>query len=241
MTSMTNELFEYHDSKLITIELEHQHLTNTFEYYHQSLLKTQDVLALLERKCGNLTVEILEKFQVGYSNRSLGISLPRPRSVQGDIIRGVLQRYALLKPNGHETFRGALLFPEFDFNGSLINVFGYRTRTNLNKKQPRLFQALSGPVIFNLGRTLKPKAYILCATPLEVLALENNGISHPVYAPWFDVKIDSYLALLSINRFTKLYWYCSHQSYKKGFESILTRYFSKTKYKLTEWEGGKDA
>ena len=56
----------------------------------------------------------------------MGRNIPRAKTAEGAAIRGSLQRVGLIKATGHELFRGCVVFPTYNNNGTVISAVGYR-------------------------------------------------------------------------------------------------------------------
>ncbi len=97
-------------------------LLTTVLCYATCLLTAVKALAYLKQNC-LLTDAGL---RIGFSDRTLGAQLPSPRSKPGQALRAQLQTVGILKPSGHETFRGMVTVPLLSTNGTVTGIYGRR-------------------------------------------------------------------------------------------------------------------
>ncbi len=91
-------------------------------FYAETLRENGDVLAFLERR-RIADPEAVTTFRLGFADRTLGLRLPEANRKAGAELRGRLQRLGVLRPSGHELFRGSLTFPVFDAGGDVAEVY----------------------------------------------------------------------------------------------------------------------
>ena len=94
-----------------------QALQQVVHYYHETLKQSPEALAYLEKR-GLSSEEMIERFQLGFANRTLGLRLPAANRKPGAEQRGRLQRLGILRESGHEHFNGSLVVPIFDRAGA---------------------------------------------------------------------------------------------------------------------------
>ncbi|MGH9266849.1 MAG: hypothetical protein ACRD0D_01595 [Acidimicrobiales bacterium] len=111
-------------------------------FYHQTLRESGEALGFLERRrIGH--PEAVERFGLGFANRTLGYRLPDKKRVPGADIRGRLQRVGVLRPSGHEHFAGSLVVPVVN-EGVVREVYGRKVGEKLRAGTP-LHLYLPGP------------------------------------------------------------------------------------------------
>ena len=98
-------------------------LGQVIDYYHETLNESPEALSYLDSR-GLNNPELIERFKLGYANRTLGYRLPLKNRKEGAAIRGRLQELGILRDTGHEHFRGSLVAPVFDSNGRIAEVYG---------------------------------------------------------------------------------------------------------------------
>ncbi len=155
-------------------------LTQTMKLYHQCLLQNERARQYLsDRKL--LDDQALTTFQLGFVDRSLGLELKKLSEFDEDVNRGVLQRLGLIKPSGHEFFRGAIVFPIGDDDKQIVGCYGRRLTDKLRSKSPvHLSWQATGAAFFNLQALVEHEDVIYCKSPLEVLSWWQFGIKNAI-------------------------------------------------------------
>jgi DNA primase catalytic core len=102
-----------------------QLMQQVMEYYHNTLLKTPPALEYLKKR-GILDQEAVDKFRIGFSNRSLGSRIPGRDHKAGEEMRKKLQAIGILGDTGREHFTGCIVFPIADEHGKVTCVYGRR-------------------------------------------------------------------------------------------------------------------
>jgi DNA primase catalytic core len=99
----------------VTITADEQELLKqVVKYYHQTLKKSPEALTYLKNR-GITSGEIIERYQIGFANRTLGLRLPERNRKNGIEIRARLQNAGILrKESGHEHFNGSIVVPITD-------------------------------------------------------------------------------------------------------------------------------
>jgi hypothetical protein len=145
-------------------------------YYHQTLLESEEALAYLERR-GLRSVEAVERFRLGYANRTLGYRLPAKNRRDGDEIRSRLQRLGILRRSGHEHLTGSLVVPVFDERGQVVEMYGRKLNDNLRAGTP-LHLYLPGPHrgVWNVEALGAGEEVIVCEALLDALTFWVHGI-----------------------------------------------------------------
>jgi DNA primase len=104
-------------------------LKRVIDYYHECLKSSPEALAYLESR-GLQSAELIERFKLGYANRTLGYRLPECNRKAGAEIREQLQTIGILRKSGHEHFSGSLILPVRDENGVISEVYGDKPGTD---------------------------------------------------------------------------------------------------------------
>ncbi len=125
-------------------------LSQVVGYYHRTLKQSPEALAYLEER-GIRSQEAIERFQLGFANRTLNYLLPPNGTKAGFDARERLQRLGVLRETGHEHFNGSLVVPIFGAAGEVLGMYGRKITPNLRKGTP-LHLYLPGPHrgVFNL-------------------------------------------------------------------------------------------
>lgn len=144
-------------------------------YYHHTLKESPEALAYLEKR-GLVHPELVDRFQLGYSNRTLGLRLPLMNRKSGFEVRTRLQRLGLFRDSGHEHFVGSLVIPVFDEAGHVTEIYGRKIRDDLRPGTP-LHLYLPGPHrgVFNAESLKGQEEVILCEALIDALTFWCAG------------------------------------------------------------------
>ena len=91
--------------------------------------------------------EMLERFKLGFSNRTLCYRLPAKNRVEGAELRTRLQALGVLRDSGHEHFRGSVVIPILGESGEVLAqpgdprltpIGGMLRRTRLDQLKTRI-------------------------------------------------------------------------------------------------------
>jgi DNA primase catalytic core len=110
-------------------------LDQVVSYYHETLKASPEALAYLKSR-GLDHPELVEKFRLGFANRTLGLRLPDKRRKEGAQIREQLEKLGLYRGSGHEHFNGSLVIPVLDEQGHVTEVYGRKINDGLRAGTP---------------------------------------------------------------------------------------------------------
>ncbi|VAW75807.1 hypothetical protein MNBD_GAMMA12-1364 [hydrothermal vent metagenome] len=151
-------------------ELLHQ----VINYYHETLKSTPVALKTLQ-KMGIDKSEVIDQFKLGLSDRTFGHLLPEKNRREGAALRGRLQRLGILKPSGHELFRGSLVVPVFE-NGVVKQIYGYKLSKKLRPGTPvHTYLSESSHGLFNSKAVQTCDEVIICSSMVDVLTFWCAG------------------------------------------------------------------
>jgi DNA primase catalytic core len=152
-----------------------QLLHQAIGYYHDTLKQSPEALVYLEKR-GLKNSEMVERFKLGYANRTLGLRLPVKATKPGKEIRARLERLGLFRESGHEHFTGSLVIPIFDEGGNVTEVYGRKLRDDLKPGTP-MHLYLPGPHrgVWNLEALQASKEIILCEALIDALTFWCAG------------------------------------------------------------------
>ena len=143
-------------------------------YYHERLKQTPQARAYLTGR-GLDSDELIDHFQIGYADRSLGLRLPESNRKEGAALRSQLMRLGLWRENGREHFHGCIVVPLRDAAGRGVSLYGRRTWQRSNAKH--LYPP--GPHRGLLNREcLNQPEIILCEAVLDALTFWVNGFKN---------------------------------------------------------------
>lgn len=143
-------------------------------YYHDTLKQSPEALAYLDQR-GIGSEEAIDRFGLGFANRTLGLRLPAMNRKAGAEVRTRLQRLGVLRASGHEHFNGSLVIPVCDAAGHVVEVYGRKITPNLRPGTP-LHLYLPGPHrgVWN-AEALGSKELILCESLIDALTFWTAG------------------------------------------------------------------
>jgi len=144
-------------------------------YYHETLQASPAALDYL-RKRGIESEEAIERFQLGYADRSLGLRLPAKNRKVGDELRSRLAKLGILRETGHEHFNGCLVIPIIN-RGEVVGMYGRKILDNL-RPGTAYHLYLPGPHrgVWNLEALAESKEIILCESLIDGLTFWCAGL-----------------------------------------------------------------
>jgi DNA primase len=144
-------------------------------YYHETLKQSPDALAYLEAR-GLVHGELVERFRLGYANRTLGLRLPEKNRKEGAEIRARLTRLGIIRETGHEHFNGSLVVPVMDAAGNVAGMYGRKIRDDLRVGTPKHLY-LPGPHsgVWNADGLAASKEVILCEAVIDAMTFWCAG------------------------------------------------------------------
>jgi DNA primase len=150
-------------------------LRQVVHYYHETLKESPEALRYLESR-GLTHPEMIERFKLGFANRTLGYRLPEKNRKAGAEMRGRLQSLGILRDSGHEHFNGSLVIPILDLEGNLLGMYGRKITPALREGTP-LHLYLPGPHrgVWNEEALKASKEIILCESLIDALTFWCAG------------------------------------------------------------------
>jgi DNA primase catalytic core len=106
-------------------------------YYHRTLKDSPEAERYLVKR-GLQSGEIIDRFKLGYANRTLSLHLPASNRVDGDAQRTRLKELGILRNQkpGHEHFNGSLVVPVFNLDGEVVEMYGRKITSSLREGTP---------------------------------------------------------------------------------------------------------
>ena len=153
-------------------------LLQVASYYHETLKETPEALKYLESR-GLKSSEMIERFRMGFANRTLGYRLPEKNRVAGAELRGRLAKAGILRESGHEHFNGSVVIPVFNLEGEVVEMYGRKITRALRENTP-LHSYLPGPLrgVWNEEALAVSKEIILCEALIDALTFWCAGFRH---------------------------------------------------------------
>jgi DNA primase catalytic core len=149
-------------------------LRQVTEYYHKRLLESPPALAYLQKR--GVTKEAVDLFQLGFADRTLGLTLPEGNRKAGADIRARLMKVGIIRAeSGHEHLNGCVVFPLRDGHDAPVGLYGRKILDNL-RPGTAYHLYLPGPHrgLFNRA-ALASREIILCESILDALAFWCAG------------------------------------------------------------------
>ncbi len=153
-------------------------LRRVVDYYHATLKESPEALQYLASR-GLQHAEAVERFKLGFANRTLGYRLPAKNRKEGAEIRERLQALGVIRPSGHEHLNGSLVVPVFDEEGRVAELYGRKITQGLRPGTP-LHLYLPGPHrgVWNVEALQASREVILCESLLDALTFWCAGFRH---------------------------------------------------------------
>jgi DNA primase catalytic core len=173
---------------------ERELLRQVIGYYHDTLKQSPEALRYLESR-GIRSQEAIERFRLGFANRTLGLRLPESNRKEGGAIRERLQRIGILRESGHEHFNGSLVIPVIDESGHVTEVYGRKIRDDL-RPGTTYHLYLPGPHrgVWNVEALAACKEVILCEALIDALTFWCAGYRNVTAAYGVEGFTDDHLA-----------------------------------------------
>ena len=152
-------------------------LAQVIGYYHQTLKESPEALGYLEKR-GLVHPELVDRFKLGYANRTLGYRLPAMNRKAGQEIRSRLQKLGVLRDSGHEHLNGSLVVPILGEGGEVLGAYGRKiTPAHQLRAGTPLHLYLPGPHrgVFNVEAVVSSKEVVLCESLIDALTFWCAG------------------------------------------------------------------
>jgi DNA primase catalytic core len=153
-------------------------LDQVIEFYHETLLASPEALAYLDKRgLGNR--ELIERFRLGYANRTLAYRLAPKQYKAGAESRSALQRVGILRESGHEHLNGSIVVPLFHTDESgrhVVGAYGRKLLDNLRPGTPKHLY-LPGPHrgVWNAEGLDGAQEVILCEALIDAMTFWCAG------------------------------------------------------------------
>lgn len=176
---------------------EHVLTAGVFDYYHETLKQSPEALGYLEKR-GLRSQEMVERFRLGFANRTLAYRLPQKNRQAGAEVRGKLQALGILRDSGHEHFNGSLVIPVLDAENRVVHAYGRKITPGLRKGTP-LHLYLPGPHrgVWNREALTSSRQVILCESLIDALTFWCAGFRNVTAAFGVDGLTDDHLAVFA--------------------------------------------
>ena len=149
------------------------------DYYHERLKSQgEDTTARSYLAWRGLNSNpLIEHFQIGYADRTLGLRLPGNARQDGEQLRSRLTQLGVWRETGHEHFNGCIVVPLHDERGRVVGFYGRRAkRCAMHGEVLHLYPPGPHRGLFNRRCLLSPaNEIILCEAILDAMSFWVNG------------------------------------------------------------------
>jgi DNA primase catalytic core len=157
---------------LIDVSADDKRLLGTVVDYYNETLKLSPEAQRYVVKRGLESSEIIDRFKLGYANRTLCLHLPASNRAAGEAQRTRLKALGVLRNQkpGHEHFNGSLVIPVFNLAGEVVEMYGRKIVPNL-RPGTDYHTYLPGPHrgVWNEEALAASKEIILCEALIDAL------------------------------------------------------------------------
>ena len=152
-------------------------LGTVVNYYHRTLQDSPEAQRYLAKR-GLQSSEIIDRFKLGYANRTLCLHLPASNRAAGEAQRTRLKELGILRNQkpGHEHFNGSLVIPVFNLDGEVMEMYGRKITPNLREGTPlHLYLKGEHRGVWNEEALIASKEIILCEALIDALTFWCAG------------------------------------------------------------------
>jgi hypothetical protein len=184
-----------------TVLTDGEMLARVLDFYHQTFLNDPKAMRYLEqRKCFH--PEAVKTFKLGYANRTLGYRVPPPNTKIGKPLKEQLQRIGIMRQStGHEHLSGSAVFPIWNSNGGIVQMYGRKVTHWLREGTP-LHLYLPGDLrgVWNGPALEKQREWLLCESVIDALSFWCQGFRNVTCAYGVNGFTADHWALLRLHR-----------------------------------------
>jgi DNA primase catalytic core len=150
-------------------------LRQVASYYHERLKQSASARAYLASR-GLDSDELIDRFQLGFADRTLGLRLPMKNRNEGETLRTRLAQLGLWRESGHEHFNGCITVPLFNDAGHVVSFYGRRVSRPAATRGEFKHLYPPGPHRGLLNReALQSDEIILCEAVFDALTFYASG------------------------------------------------------------------
>ena len=177
LTTRTGTAYPFLVSPSDTDLADHVLLRHVMDFYHQTFSDEVKAMKYLQqRRC--LSAEAVKLFQIGYANRTLGYRVPATTAA-GKRLKAQLERLGILRASGHEHLNGCVVFPIFDEQGNVAQMYGRKITPHLRQGTPlHLYLPGERRAVWNAAALRAgggQKEWLLCESIIDALTLWCAG------------------------------------------------------------------
>jgi len=202
------------EASLTTKEL--KLLERVVSYYQHTLTQDQRGLNYLKNERGITDPQSLKDFGAGYVNGTLLEILP-----QDEEVIKALKKIGILNPKGHEVFYNSVVFPLYNQNGSIVNLYG----RSIDDGHEVHHLYLPGPRqgIINRQAIKRSQTILLTESIIDALTLYAQGFKNVIPIYGVNGLLEEHLSLFN-RRIKEAYLvFDADEAGRKGAEAVSLR------------------
>jgi DNA primase catalytic core len=151
-------------------------LMQVVTYYNETLKQSPEAMKYLQSR-GLTSPEMIDRFKLGFANRTLGYRLPASNRLAGAEMRGRLQGLGVIRESGHEHFNGSIVIPVLNGSGEVVEMYGRKVTPNLREGTPNhLYLPGAHAGVWNEEALEASKEIVLCESLIDALSFWCAGI-----------------------------------------------------------------
>ena len=144
-------------------------------FYQDAFNQSPEAQRYLEGR-GLKSAEMVERFRLGFANRTLGLCLPAKNRADGAAIRKRLEELGIYRKSGHEHFNGSLVIPVINPAGDVLEMYGRKINDNLRGGTDyHLYLKGQHRGVWNEEALIASKEIILCEALIDALTFWCAG------------------------------------------------------------------
>jgi DNA primase catalytic core len=144
-------------------------------FYQEAFNQSPEAMKYLESR-GLKSAEMVERFRLGFANRTLGLCLPAKNRADGAAVRGRLEELGIYRKSGHEHFNGSLVIPVITPAGDVAEMYGRKINDNLRGGTDyHLYLKGQHRGVWNEEALIASKEIILCEALIDALTFWCAG------------------------------------------------------------------
>ena len=148
-------------------------LSQVTAYYHERFKLMPQARAYLVKR-GLNQEEMIDYFQIGFADRTLGLRLPESNRKDGEGVRNRLIQLGVWRGTGREHFNGCVVVPLRDEVGNIVSFYGRRCGVLMPGAPKHLYSPGTHRGLFN-PVALDSSEIILCEAIFDALTFWANG------------------------------------------------------------------
>jgi DNA primase catalytic core len=144
-------------------------------FYHETFNQSPEAQRYLEGR-GLKSAEMVERFRLGFANRTLGYRLGAKNRAGGAAVRKRLEELGIYRETGHEHFNGSLVIPVINPAGDVMGMYGRKITPKLREGTPlHLYLKGEHRGVWNEEALIASKEIILCEALIDALTFWVAG------------------------------------------------------------------